>query len=101
MAVVTEEVDVRDVAAVPAVHVAGSLGRRHGGRELNAEGIGAGKCWDSASVPHSSILPCSLLPFMQRSVHDTGGPDTATGARTSRSGLVRGWEAGLGKRLPG
>lgn len=70
VAVVTEEVDIGDVTAVPTVHVAGSLGRKTR-RELNANSVELEKAGILHSLLHSFPLP--LFHSSHLCSGDTGG----------------------------
>lgn len=69
MAVVTEEIHVGDVTAVPAVHVAGSLGRRARRKCKAKRRSGVGKSWHSTLIP--PFPPHSELSFVHRHRRDT------------------------------
>lgn len=92
MAVVAEEIDIGDVTAVPAIHVAGSLGSKTG-RELSAkrtlEGRQALGFRGCSSTPSSFRLgSCHLC----RARRDTAGTQTQPRGVPARreSGLARG-----------
>lgn len=88
MAVITEEVNVGDVTAVPTVHVAGGLGRRQGGssthsaRSDDLEPTG----WEFCAFPHpcisphSAVLLCAVLCTAQAGPrHNHWGTDRGKG----------------------
>lgn len=71
MAVITKEVNVGDVTAVPTVHVAGGLGRRQ--RKAHDLEPTGGK---SARVPASLHLPSLGCAPLRSTLHSSGGTQT-------------------------